>query len=243
MNTQKSDINVDIFKNEYLEPVHKVGFWTSIGVSIAMLLPTIFLLVFFEVFPPTSAIWKGLLLGFTYSIPFFFIEPIAYYAIYGDAGNYMSMTSGNISNLRLPCAAVAQEVAGVQEGTRVGNLIATIGIAVSIILGVLGVFLGAIATGWISNFFSDWVKDAFSTYLLPAVFGAVFGQFTLRGWKYAPVALVLSIIPMFFNAPAYITIPIAVFGTIIFGRIAYTNWGWGKPKSFVTEELPDVEKA
>ena len=138
---------------------------------------------------------------------------------------------------------MAQEVAGVQEGTRIGNVIAAIGIAVSIILGVIGVFIGAVATGWISSHFSEWIRDAFSTYLLPAVFGAVFGQFTLRGWRYAPVALILALIPMFFNAPAYVTIPIAVFGTIIFGRVAFNLWGWGKPKKAVVEEAQDVETA
>ena len=80
--------------------------------------------------PPTSVKPVRKSLEAIYAVPFFFIEPISYYPVYGDAGNYMSMTTGNVSNLRLPCAAVAQAVAGVPEGTRKGAAIAAVGIAV-----------------------------------------------------------------------------------------------------------------
>jgi len=230
-NEEFVDIEPQAFEKEYLGPIHRVGFWTCIAITIAMALPTLLLLLLYGVFPPGSAIAAGLTMGFTFSLPFFFIEPIAYYSIYGDAGNYMSMTAGNVSNLRLPCAAVAQEVAGVPEGTRKGALIACIGIAVSIILGVTGVLLGALATDWIQAYFPEWVKDAFSTYLLPAVFGAVFGEFTLRGPRYAPVALLLSLVPIWLGWKAYFTIPIAVFGTILFGWAMYKQFRWGAAQS------------
>ena len=56
----------------------------------------------------------------------------------------MAFLSGNISNMRLPCAMVAQEVTGVKPGTKEGELMATIGIAGSIVTNLIFVTLGAI---------------------------------------------------------------------------------------------------
>jgi hypothetical protein len=49
----------------------------------------------------------------------------------------------------------------------------------------------------------------------------VFGQFALRGMKYAPIALILALVPLLLKWKAYVVIPIAVFGTIIIGRFIY----------------------
>jgi len=215
------DIEPEVFEKEYLKPVHRVGFWTCVGVSVAMFVPPLLLYLIYGTFAPWEAIGAGMALALTYAVPFFFIEPISYYPVYGDAGNYMSMTTGNVSNLRLPCAAVAQAVAGVPEGTRKGAAIAAIGIAVSVLAGVTGVFIGSLTGGWITAQFPEWLTEAFKLYLLPAIWGAVFGQFALRGPVYALPALIIAGIPLMLGLKAYFTIPIAVFGTILLGWVLY----------------------
>jgi len=217
------DLPLEPYEKEYLEPVHRVGFWTCIAISIAMFLPALLLFVLYRTVAPWSAILAGMGLALTYAVPFFLIEPISYYPVYGDAGNYMSMTTGNVSNLRLPCAAVAQAVAEVPEGTRKGAVIACIGIAVSVFVGVVGVFLGSLAGGWVTARFPVWLTNAFKTYLLPAVWGAVFGQFALRGPVYAIPALIIAGVPLLLGWKGYFIIPIAVFGTLL---LAYALYKW-----------------
>lgn len=229
------DVDPEVYENEFSKPIHKIGRATNLLAALLMFLPSLWLFLQYGVFPPGSAIMLGLGLAFTYAIPFVIIEPISYYPTLGDAATYMSFLAGNISNMRLPCAAVAQEVAGVEEGSRKGELVATVGIAISVWLSILAVLVGAIATGWIVQAFPEWWQVAFKTYLLPAVFGAVFGQFALRGFKYAPIALVLALVPILLKWPAYVVIPIAVFGTVLFGRLTYRRGkttveeGEGKP--------------
>jgi len=215
------DIDDETYLNDFTKPIHRVGRATNLLAALLMFLPSVWLLIQYGLFPPLQAILLGMGLALTYAVPFWIIEPISYYPTLGDAGTYMSFLAGNISNMRLPCAAVAQEVAGGEEGSRKGELVATIGISVSIWLSILAVLIGAIATGLIVETFPPAVQDAFKTYLLPAVFGAVFGQFMLRGFKYAPVALILPLIGVLLKWPSYVTIPLAVFGTIIFGRLLY----------------------
>jgi hypothetical protein len=216
------EIDPKVYQEEFSKPIHKVGMITCGLAIIGMFLPPIWLYLEYGVFPPISAIMVGMGLALTYAVPFFIIEPISYYPTLGDAGTYMSFLAGNISNMRLPCAAVAQSVAGVEEGTKEGELIATVGIAISIWMSIIAVFIGAVATGFFVQFFPVWIQDAFKRFLLPAVFGAVFGQFALRGIKYAPIALILALVPLLLKWKAYAVIPIAVFGTIIIGRFIYT---------------------
>ena len=230
-NTQVfEDLPLESYEKEYVEPVHRVGFWTCMLISAAMFLPALLLYFIYRVAAPWAGILVGMGLALTYLLPFAIIEPISYYPVYGDAGNYMSMTTGNIANLRLPCAAVAQVVAGVPEGTRMGAVIACIGIAVSVIVGVIGVFFGSLAGGWVTAQFPPWLTDAFKTYLLPAVLGAVFGQFALRGPVYAVPALIIASIPLLLGWQAYFIIPAAVVGTVLLGYALF-KWKGIAPKA------------
>ena len=218
------DIPAEPFEREYLAPVHRIGIITTLAISAAMFLPAVLLYLVYGVAAPWDAILVGMGLAVTYLAPFAIVEPISYYPIYGDAGNYMSMTAGNIANLRLPCAAVAQAVAGVPEGTRKGAAIGAIGIAASVFAGVVGVFLGAVAGGAVVSVLPAWLVAAFKTYLLPAVWGAVLGQFALRGPYYIIPALLFAGIPLLLKWPAYVGIPMAVFGTLLTGLLLYRRF-------------------
>jgi len=232
---EMGDIDQAVYDREFTAPVHRVGRWTNLVAAAMMFLPSIWLYLQYGVFPPANHIAVGMSLALIYAVPFYIVEPIAYYPTLGNAATYMSFLAGNISNMRLPCAAVAQEVVGVEEGSKKGELVATVGISISIWLSIIAVFIGAIATGWIVTVFPEWWQVAFKTYLLPAVFGAVFGQFALRGWKYAPIALILAAGMLLLKWPAYVVIPVTVLGTILFGRLTYRKGvttveeGEGKP--------------
>ncbi|MGQ9494391.1 MAG: hypothetical protein ACUVR2_11640, partial [Anaerolineae bacterium] len=78
--------------------------------------------------------------------------------------------------------------------------------------------------------FPKWLTDAFKIYLLPAVWGAVFGQFALRGPMYAIPALIIAWIPLVLGWKAYFIIPTAVFGTLLFGYALY-KWRNIAPKA------------
>lgn len=224
------DIDPEIYRKEFSEPIHRVGRITCLLAVAGMFLPSIWLYLQYGVFPPAKAIAAGMAAALTYAVPFYIIEPISFYPILGDAGTYMSFLAGNISNLRVPCGAVAQAVTGCEEGTKKGELIATVGIAVSVWISIFGVLFGAIGTGLVVRVFPAWLQDAFKTYLLPAVFGGVFGQFALRGMVYAPVALGLALTSILLKWPSYICIPLAVVGTVLIGRLTYRKLPGEEPK-------------
>ena len=103
------------------------------------------------------------------------IEPISYYPVLGPVGTYMAFLSGNISNMRVPCASIAQVSAGVELGSEQGSIISTIGMGVSIIINIIILSVGVIAGSSILAMLPPSVTAALN-YLLPALFGALFVQ-------------------------------------------------------------------
>jgi len=212
----------DAFLHEqWTRPVVKIGIITMLTACLLSFLPLIYLYIVYGVYPKLStAITAWGLIAAIFGA-MYIVEPISYYPILGLAGTYMSFLSGNISNLRLPCSAMAQEVLGVKEGTRQAELIGTMGIIGSIIVNFVAVTLAAFVGYSLIKLFPPAVADAFRSYTAPAIFGAVFGQFSLRQPKLAPFALAIPIVLLFLKVPVWIIILASVFGTIGIARVFY----------------------
>ena len=151
------------------------------------------------------------------------VEPICYFPILGLPGTYMSFLSGNIGNMRVPCAVVAQESLGVEPGTKKAELIATLGIAGSIFTNTIMVTIAAIGGAALMSVFPPVFLTAFK-YVSSAIFGAMFAMFASKNLKYGAFALVVVMAMLLSKAiPVYIMIPIAVFSTAIFGVFDYNK--------------------
>ena len=214
-------INEQKYHEVWTTPVIKIGMWTMLIACVLSFPPLIYLYVVHGVLPPLAQSMTAWLLVASVFGAFYVVEPISYYPILGLAGTYISFLSGNISNLRLPCSAMAQEVVGVQEGTKQAEIIGTMGIIGSVIVNLAGVTLAAFIGTWLLGLFPKFVAEAFRMYTAPAIFGAVFGQFTMRQPALAPFALGIPLALLYFKMPIWLVILAAVFGTIIIARIFY----------------------
>ncbi|WP_028307990.1 hypothetical protein [Desulfitibacter alkalitolerans] len=224
------DKNKDIFESDYLPYINKWGKLTNWLGVLASFGPALVLLVVFDIMPPASAILTALVAIASVVGIIWIIEPISYFPIIGVPGTYMAFISGNISNLRIPTAAVSQKVAGVEPGSKEGAIVATLGMAVSVIVNIIILTLGVFAGTAILSKLSPEVINAFK-FLLPSLFGAVFVQFALMKLKIAPIALALGIgLTLAVNAgifnflpgrPTYVVTLGAVFGTIAIAAALY----------------------
>ena len=151
------------------------------------------------------------------------VEPICYFPILGLPGTYMSFLSGNIGNMRVPCAVIAQESLGVEPGTKKAELIATLGIAGSIFTNIIIITIAAIGGQALLSLFPPVVITAFK-YVSSAIFGAMFAMFASKNLKYGTFALVIVMAMLLSKAlPVYLMIPIAVFSTAAFGIFDYNK--------------------
>ena len=112
----------------------------------------------------------------------------------GPAAMYMSSLSGNVSNMRLPSALGSK--AAVDCGPSGGpkeHVIASIGVIASTIVNTGFLVIMVVAGTLVLKVLPPSARDVL-TYILPALFGAIFIQFALMNWRVAGVALVIAIL-------------------------------------------------
>lgn len=214
-----------VYKGKFIPSVIKWGMITLWAGVVLSFVPAAYLWMSHGLIPSGAQILTGFGLILAIVAAFYFVEPISYYPVLGLPGTYLSFLAGNISNLRVPCAAVAQEAAGVTEGTDKGSIIATVAIAVSMLVNTTVLFIGAIGAAAIIGSLPEAVLHAFD-FILPAIFGAIFGQFALRSYTLGAIALALGLILNLAGImPGWGVLLVLVFGTILLGRLL---WEKGK---------------
>ena len=213
-----------IYEGVYLPEIIKWGRITNVIGVLLSFGPALVLAVYFKIIPPMSAVITGFISIAGAVGVLWFIEPISYFPIVGVAGTYMAFLTGNISNLRIPSAAIAQSVAKVEPGTEEGSIIAVMGMAISVLVNIVVLVFGVIAGTTLLAALPPNVVKALN-YLLPALFGALFVQFTLIKPKLAPIAIGIALIATFFVRqgiiPSYVTTLASVFGTMFIGLALY----------------------
>ncbi|MCI9620565.1 MAG: hypothetical protein HFG85_11515 [Dorea sp.] len=184
-------MNSDFYKDEYTPKINRIGKLTGyLGVLVAFT-PALVLAVVYGIVPKPAALLTAFISGTSAFGVLWFVEPISYFPVVGPAGTYMAFLSGNISNMRIPCASMAQVAAEVEPGTEKGSIIATLGMAVSIIINVSVLTIGAILGSSVLAMLPDSVKAALN-YLLPALFGALFVQFGMKMIKHSVIMVVIA---------------------------------------------------
>ncbi len=188
----------------------KITSWLAVFISFG---PALVMWLVFKTLPPVSAIVAGFVSIASAVGVIWIVEPISYFPIVGVPGTYMAFISGNISNLRIPCATVAQKVAEVEAGTSEGNVIATLGMAISVISNIVVLTIGIILGTTILNQLPSQILTALN-YLLPALFGALFVQFSFAKPKLAPFGLGLGVLLTLGVRSGMLPFWITTFGTV-----------------------------
>ncbi len=214
----------------YMDSVYSWGAKWNLLVMLVLLAFPIALCVIFGVLPD----WKGLLWGLIYTAPMYWavgiVEVFTYIPMLGAGGSYLSFVTGNISNLKLPCALGALEQAGVKANSEEGEVVSTIAIAVSSIVTTLIIILGVIMITPLTPVLNAPVLAPAFAQILPALFGGLGVVFVSRNWKMAiaPILLMLALfifIPSFNEGTVGIMVPVGVVFTVIVSRIMYKK-GW-----------------
>lgn len=217
------------FDKIWKKPAVKIGVITIIVPMLMCFLPNVYLFLRFGAFPPLSVALKAWAMIATIFGAFYIVELVSYYPILGLTGTYITFLTGNMGNLRVPCSAVAQEVVGVKPGTQEAEIVSTLGLTDSVVTNLFFTTLAAVAGATLLAIFPEPIAIAFKQYTVAAIFGAVFGQFTLKYPALAAAGLGIPLllfiggpaIGLSFLAESWIVIIGSVFGTIGFGRLLY----------------------
>lgn len=222
---------LNVLDESYENRVHLIGRITLIVGIILTFLPPFTLWLFFGITPPTKSLIDGMISISSVMIPVSIVEILSFCPIVGSSGMYMSYLTGNITNLKIPSAAIAMEVAEVKPSTSEGDIISTIAIAGSVIASEIIIVLGVIFILPISSYFNNPVIQPAFQQILPALFGALGAYYILKEWRLAvaPISVAI-IISMAVKLPTAVTIPVCVLTSIAAARLLYKK-GLIKPEA------------
>lgn len=210
----------------YLESVHRDGkIWGLVLCALILLFPLVTSLIF-GAYPE----WSPLLQGLIATLPMYWavgiIEIFTYVPMLGAGGTYLSFVTGNISNLKLPCAVDAMERADVKASSEEGEIISTIAIAVSSIVTTIIVILGVVLIVPLTPILESPVLQPAFDMILPALFGGLAVVFVSKNLKLsiAPIVLMLALfifVPALNEGTVGIMVPVGVIFTVAVARIMY----------------------
>ena len=211
----------------YMDTVHRDGTIWNLSMMVLLILFPILVWILFDDATPD---WKGVALGLIATAPMYWavgvVEVITFIPMLGAGGSYLSFVTGNISNLKLPCAINALENAGADPKSEEGEIISTIAIAVSSIVTTVIVALGVLLIVPLSPILSNPALTPAFDQMLPALFGALGVALISKNWKIAIAPIVLMLI-LFIFVPALdsgmvgIMVPVGVLFTIATSRLMY----------------------
>lgn len=209
----------------YMDSVHRDGRIWNITVMLLLIAFPLTVAFLFGTAPD----WGALLVGLVATAPMYWavgvIETITFVPMLGAGGSYLSFVTGNISNLKLPCAINALEQNGVSASSEEGELISTIAIATSSIVTII-ILIGVICIVPLTPVLEAPVLEPAFAQMLPALFGGLGVAFVSKNWKIAvaPVALMLVLfifVPALNSGTVGIMVPVSVLFTIGVARILY----------------------
>ena len=150
--------------------------WGRIGTLIAliyMIAVPFIVLNYYNCVPSLGAVFNVATFGIlAIYIPVGISEALSYTPLMGTS-SYLGFITGNIMNLKLPCAVNALKIAGKEANTPEGDVVASIGVAASSIMTVAILTLAAAMVSVISPIFELQAVKTMSSYLLPALFGSM----------------------------------------------------------------------
>lgn len=216
---------------EYLDKVHKAGkVWNWSMVIVLFMYPTL-VCILFKAVPE----WSGFLGGLIATVPMYWavaiIETITYIPMLGAGGSYLSFVTGNISNLKLPCALNALDSCEVKANSEEGEIISTVSVAISSIVTIVIILIGVILLVPLTPILnSPELAPAFAQ-ILPALFGGLGVVFISKNWKISivPCAVMLILfiaVPALNSSTVGIMVPVGALIAIGTARLMYkkTNW-------------------
>ena len=191
---------------EFNNSLHRLGRLLLITALILLLAVPFVIGAVNGVMPELGGFLSGIAkVGIIY-IPVAIVEFLVYTPMLGVGGSYISFLTGNVTNMKIPCAMNARDMAGTTVGTPENEIVSTISTATSAIVTTLVIVVGVLLITPIQPVLqSEALLPAFNN-VVPALFGAL-------GLKYFAKSPKIAVIPLGLMALLCIFVPAAISQT------------------------------
>jgi hypothetical protein len=178
--------------NKFNSSIKTLGY---IFVTIALLcnfVPAVYASITTGVFPAIGdllTLWVAAASAFGVG---YFVQPISFFPMANMAGSFMCWIVGNVGEIRIPAATMAQNVTNAEQGTPKAQVISTVGIGGSIIVSVCMITLFTLIGASIMPLMPKVVLKAFG-FVLPCVLGAVYASLASKNIILGAIIMISSI--------------------------------------------------
>lgn len=216
-------------RKAYLEQfnrrTHVLGRTVS-AITLVLLVGAPFLIgTFLGAMPDMGAVAKGFLsVGLVWTVSSV-AEFLIYTPMLGAGGGYLAFITGNLINMKIPCAVNARDIVGTKIGTAENEIISTLSIATSSLVTIVVLALGvALLVPLQPVLQSPVLQPAFAN-VVPALFGAMAYQYFRKNVQVAVAPLVVMsllfmLVPSLTSSTSFMIIP---SGALAIG-IAYSMY-------------------
>ena len=179
------------FFEDFNNGLHRLGRFTLIaGIVILMAVPFAFGVIS-GVMPNMPAFIKGWINVAVVYFPVSVVEFLVYAPMLGAGGSYLAFITGNVTNMKIPCAMNARDIAKTEVGTPENEIVSTISVAVSAIVTTLVILVGVILLVPLQPVLNaPALQPAFNN-VVPALFGALALKYFAKSPKIAIVPLAI----------------------------------------------------
>ena len=197
---------------KYNDSTHLIGRISSI-ICLILFIATPFMMgLVLKVMPDMSAFFKCIVaVGLVY-----LVSGIAEYLIYvpmlGAGGSYLAFITGNLINMKIPCAINARDIVEAKAGTPENEIISTLSIATSSLVTILVIAIGVILITPLKPLLQAEVLQPAFNNVVPALFGAMAYKYYRSNYKVAAVTLLVMsiffvIVPSLTSSVSFMIIP------------------------------------
>lgn len=201
---------------------HLIGRLTLPVGFLLTFVPLLILWLRFGISPDLRALVQGIFSISVLMAPVSVVEVLTFSAMLGSGAMYMSFLSGNITNLKIPSAAMAMDVCDAAPATEEGEIVSTIAIAGSVLASEIVIVASALLLVPLGGVLSHpAIRPAFEQ-VLPALFGAIGVYYVMKEWRVAVVPLVLAVaLNIIGGIPTALSIPLCVVASVATARVLY----------------------
>lgn len=196
------------FFEDFNNGLHRIGRITMFLGILVLMAVTFVVAGIFGASINVSGFWAGFAKVAVIYIPVSVVEFLVYAPMLGAGGSYISFITGNVTNMKIPCAMNARDIADTQVGTPEHEIISTISTATSAIVTTLVIVVGVILLIPLQPVLQSEVLAPAFDYVVPALFGAL-------GLKYFVKSPQIAVIPVVLMSALCIFVPSMISQTSI----------------------------
>lgn len=204
--------NENLNWEKYARSTHRIGRIASLIVLIMLVGAPFLIGKYLGAYPDLAAAGKGFFsVGLIWTISSV-AEFLIYTPMLGSGGGYLAFITGNLINMKIPCAVNARDMVGAKSGTRENEIISTLSIATSSLVTILVLAVGVAALTPLRPLLQEPALQPAFDNVVPALFGAMAYKYYRKNMKTAlmpltVMSLLFMLVPSLVGSTSFMIIP------------------------------------